>query len=161
MSQTEKKPKNVKKRAPRQSIGDEDFGQSALLDDELRGSALNARTITAASMEMARARPQQRRSKIEQRLRGNNVCVITQRESFLGTTHSSQIHKTRSNYWQCRKTRSQQTAGHLLLFDLRLIVHGCKRLLVFPSRSVCNNFPSPCPVVTYFFPTVFLSQSQS
>lgn len=45
------------KRGRRQSIGDEDFGQSALLDSELRGT-LNARTIAAASMEMARPKQQ-------------------------------------------------------------------------------------------------------
>lgn len=61
MAQEGKKPKKAKTRAPRQSIGDEDFGQSALLDEELRGSALNARTIAAASTEMARSRPQRRR----------------------------------------------------------------------------------------------------
>ncbi|CAM9498178.1 unnamed protein product [Ectocarpus fasciculatus] len=53
----EKPPKRVK-RGERQSIGDEDFGQSTLLDDELRGH-VNARTIAAASMEMARSKPQQ------------------------------------------------------------------------------------------------------
>lgn len=58
--QKEKPPKRGK-RGKRQSIGDEDFGQSALLDDELRGT-INARTIAAASMEMARPKqPQQGR----------------------------------------------------------------------------------------------------
>ena len=54
--QKEKPPKRGK-RGKRQSIGDEDFGQSALLDDELRGT-VNARTIAAASMEMARPKQQ-------------------------------------------------------------------------------------------------------
>ncbi|CBJ25838.1 tetratricopeptide repeat domain protein [Ectocarpus siliculosus] len=53
----EKPPKRAK-RGERQSIGDEDFGQSTLLDDELRGH-VNARTIAAASVEMARSKPQQ------------------------------------------------------------------------------------------------------
>lgn len=52
------KPQKRGKRGKRQSIGDEDFGQSALLDDELRGN-VNARTIAAASMEMARSNPTQ------------------------------------------------------------------------------------------------------
>ena len=57
-TKSEKTPKRGK-RGRQQSIGDEDFGQSALLDDELRG-ALNTRTIAAASIEMAREKPQQR-----------------------------------------------------------------------------------------------------
>ena len=56
--QKENAPKRGK-RGRQQSVGDEDFGQSALLDEELRG-ALNSRTIAAASREMARPKPQQR-----------------------------------------------------------------------------------------------------
>ncbi|CAM9536199.1 unnamed protein product, partial [Scytosiphon promiscuus] len=114
------KPPKRGKRGKRQSIGDEDFGQSALLDDELRGN-VNARTIAAASMEMARSRPNQQGR--QQRDDGGNQDTDEDsrlcRELLLKAPHG---HDDASKYWSraLRVYAAQSHPEEFALIQLKL-----------------------------------------